>query len=214
MWACAACTLLNAHNESVCGACGGIRWVLPHDSKRVGPRRAVAAEALRAARRQDRSCTDDDQNVCVPDGGLWDGGLGPDREWMALPPPPSGQGQHRAEDGDFDIFGGGQDAEEASSTLESSSLASVPVPSDGKSVTKDTEGGGRPVWRQPGDPLFAGRREVAALEPAGVADEDFPFDAAVARLARLGFDPTKCHFALQASGGDEQMAREFLASQT
>lgn len=66
----------------------------------------------------------------------------------------------------------------------------------------------RPRWGSGSGPLFPSLRAPACAEPQ--ERNDVEFSDAVVRLALLGFDPTKCHLALEAANGDENLARAFL----
>mmetsp|Transcript_50959 Transcript_50959/g.95355 ORF Transcript_50959/g.95355 Transcript_50959/m.95355 type:complete len:306 (-) Transcript_50959:26-943(-) len=233
-WACPACTLLNSEAADACAACGSQRWV----SKR--PRTAAA---LRAARRE----TVEEEPKAVSAGlggvgkeehGIW-GGLGPDREFLPLPPAPEGRVVHRsAKDTEVDIFADmfeqaedqSQEPEEASeqkppekpleevvagkpAMKQEERCEEEPAP-DASGETHDLPGpeliappsGKRPIWRIEGAPLFAAD---SALELLGLSEEAM-FEDAVGRLALSGFEITKCYLALEAAGGDESLARQFL----
>ena len=198
-WACPACTLLNGDLEDRCGACGSQRWV---------SKRPKTAAALRAARR-DLSRNVKASTLASEEHGIW-GGLGPDREFLPLPPAPEGRIVHRsAKDTDVDIF-----AELGESPVQTSE-APEPVAPVAPCPAPDTEpekrGSGpeaRPAWRVQGAPLFAGETSLESLE-LGLS-EAAVFEDALGRLALSGFEITKCHLALEAAGGDENLARQFL----
>lgn len=189
-WACPACTLVNAASETQCGACGGERWI---------QKRPMTAAALRARREAKRVNTSDEH-------GIW-GGLGPDREFLPLPPAPEGRVIYRsAKDNDLDIF--------ADQPVTEQNLPNLPEPGGGANSSENdpqtpqvvTDPVGRPAWRVEGDPLFSSTD--ATLLGIG---ESALFEDAVWRLAASGFEHTKCHLALEAAGGDEDLARTFLA---
>ncbi|CAK0898512.1 unnamed protein product [Prorocentrum cordatum] len=197
-WACSACTLVNEPGAQQCAACGGRRWVLP--SSRAAPRSVPAASAaLRAARRRAAAAPAVESHE-VPVG-----------EWAALPPAPEdGPAQASAHDRDLDIF---------------SEAAGAPEPPDASGPLGAAAAGGaggadrggaelRPAWGTGGQPLFAGFSAAWGGADAPALDRDSPFDDAVGRLAVLGFDPTKCHLALQAANGNEELARDFLVQNT
>lgn len=135
---------------------------------------------------------DDDALEKAPSRGVW-GGLGPDREWVPLPPAPEGPAlQRQATDGEIDIF-----ADLAAAAEEQA-----------KAAEESAQPQDLPEWRTLGSPLFSDLKQDSRLSESDL------FDDAVGRLAMLGFDPTKCHIALEAAGGDENLARDFLSRET
>ena len=119
--------------------------------------------------------------------GIW-GGLGPDREFLPLPPAPEGRVVYRsAKDNDVDIF---------------DSLPSEP------SAPRAEASDDRPAWRIEGDPLFASSDSTLA----GLGDSALFEDAAWRLAAESGCEAMQCYRALEAAGGDEDLARSFLGS--
>lgn len=219
-WACPACTLLNDEGEDRCRACGGQRWLT---------KKPKTAAALRAARR-DLSKSGSlglKASSLAEEHGIW-GGLGPDREFLPLPPAPEGRSVHRsAKDTDVDIFA--ELLEEASEKPKSeekeTSKEPEPQKREEEASKKEEEeeeeekedpflGPSKsseqvlPAWRVQGAPLFTGDPAPESL-PLGLSEAD-AFEDAVGRLALSGFEVTKCHLALEAAGGDENLARQFL----
>lgn len=188
-WTCPACTLVNAADALHCLACESLRWVQPG--------RTVAAAALRAARRSGKEHeAGSPASLRVEESTRRSA-----EEWAALPPAPDGHTKRwRASDEDLDIFGGAPAAdgsEEATGAGERAAALSEDSP--------------RPLWGHLGAPIFGGGGvDTAAGLASCVANETFLFEDAVGRLAELGFDPTTCHLALEAAGGDEGLARAFL----
>eukprot|EP00927_Polykrikos_kofoidii_P050874 TRINITY_DN44724_c0_g1_i1.p1 TRINITY_DN44724_c0_g1~~TRINITY_DN44724_c0_g1_i1.p1 ORF type:complete len:308 (-),score=71.10 TRINITY_DN44724_c0_g1_i1:195-1118(-) len=224
-WSCPACTFVNPADSQLCTACGGVRWVLPSGvAGACEGRRPVAAAALRAARRFGfaREELDDAAKSQI---------VRPVKEWAALPPAPDGHRQHkRAMDDDLDIFGGPVTADEAEAEVkveaversEAATARDGPTGGDEDAqaavsppVTGDDGGASRrPVWGLCGGPLFSGIQIAAGDAHIAFVDEAAEFEDAVARLALLGFDPTKCHLALEAAQGDETVARDFLVRES
>lgn len=217
-WACPACTLLNDEGEDRCRACGGQRWLT---------KKPKTAAALRAARR-DLSKSGSlglKASSLAEEHGIW-GGLGPDREFLPLPPAPEGRSVHRsAKDTDVDIFA--ELLEEASEKPKSeekeTSKEPEPQKREEEASKKEEEEEEKedpflgpsksseqvlPAWRVQGAPLFTGDPAPESL-PLGLSEAD-AFEDAVGRLALSGFEVTKCHLALEAAGGDENLARQFL----
>jgi len=183
-WTCSACTLVNPADAVRCLACEGLRQDRP-----------VAAAALAAGRRRSAPGSSDTAESSK------ESSTRAVEEWASLPPAPEGHIRHwRASDEDLDIFGGGGQSEDGTE----------PAARPDSDPTADSGGecNLRPVWGTAGAPLFEGL-SAAGLD-GGVVDEALLFEDAVGRLAALGFDPTKCNLALEAAGGDENLARAFL----
>ena len=188
-WACAACTLLNPLEAKQCGACRSERWVTQE-------KKPMTAAALRAKRGKSTAATSEEH-------GIW-GGLGPDREFLPLPPAPEGRVTYRsATDSEVDIFADQKVEGDASEAPEKASETPEKGPETAEKAPEvdpkgPAEGGQRPAWRVAG-PLFD------TLGESSLALED-----AVLRLASFGFEEAQCLFALEAAGGDEVLARDFL----
>ena len=139
--------------------------------------------------------------------GIW-GGLGPDREFLPLPPAPEGRSVHRsAKDTDVDIFA--ELLEEASEKPKSeekeTSKEPEPQKREEEASKKEEEeeeekedpflGPSKsseqvlPAWRVQGAPLFTGDPAPESL-PLGLSEAD-AFEDAVGRLALSGFEVTK-----------------------
>ena len=175
-WACAACTLLNPAAATACGACRSERW--------VSVEKPMTAAALRAKRGKVTAAVSEEH-------GIW-GGLGPDREFLPLPPPPEGRVTYRsATDSEVDIFADLKGEDKASEPAEKAS-------EEVSAAAPKAEGAdARPVWRS--GPLFeTPNNSTLHLEDA------------ILRLASLGFEEAQCLLALEAAGGDELLARDFL----
>ena len=179
-------------------------------------KRPKAAAAHRAARR-DVSST---KGLTSEEHGIW-GGLGPDREFLPLPPAPEGRVVYRsAKDTEVDIFAelcegsvtatseapkSGEDEEPVSKPTQPTPTEPLPEPEDSELPAVTVP---RPTWRVKGAPLFSGDPPLG-FEDLGLS-EAAVFEDAVGRLALSGFEITKCHLALEAAGGDENLARQFL----
>ncbi|CAE8625933.1 unnamed protein product [Polarella glacialis] len=218
-WACSACTLLNEPSAERCAACESMRWVIN--------KRPMTAAALRAARKgAERNPAAEPVTGTVEDQyGIW-GGLGPDREFLNIPTPREGRVVYRsAADGEVDIFAElaaastasepeQQGAVEEAAGSHTPAAEPAPEPAAAGEATEGSVMSARPAWRTEGAPLFAPPSD-ATLELLSMGvDEAALFEDAVGRLALLGFDPTKCHLALESAGGDESLAREFLIRET
>ena len=224
-WACPACTLLNDEAEDRCGACGSQRWL---------SKRPKTAAAVRAARRDLSSLSRNTQkdtsgggtdgtladSMRAEDHGIW-GGLGPDREFLPLPPAPELRVVYRsAKDTEVDIFAElGESTDKTDAPPETAEgeqpkkLAGGEVGEEGGEGTtgknaKGGEGGGesaalgpalpsnpslsRPAWRIQGAPIFAGDPSLESLPCLELGlSEATVFEDAVGRLALSGFEVTK-----------------------
>eukprot|EP00929_Paragymnodinium_shiwhaense_P106314 TRINITY_DN71601_c0_g1_i1.p1 TRINITY_DN71601_c0_g1~~TRINITY_DN71601_c0_g1_i1.p1 ORF type:complete len:350 (-),score=79.95 TRINITY_DN71601_c0_g1_i1:28-1077(-) len=228
-WSCPVCTLLNSPDDGRCDACGSLRWVLPHGASGDYARRVVAAAALRAARRPN-------EKPEVDAGRRRD----VDEWATLPPAPEGHLDHCHAEDRELDMFAElteKQDASvpEAARQQENVREEAAPVSIVGKSHVSEGPHDGlvdqdifaetpgvsslaraqensepeRPAWGTGGVPLF-GSTAAAAAGSCSDVHSDVGWEDAVARLTLLGFDPTKCHLALEAAGGDEHTAKDFL----
>eukprot|EP00933_Yihiella_yeosuensis_P051299 TRINITY_DN49195_c0_g1_i1.p1 TRINITY_DN49195_c0_g1~~TRINITY_DN49195_c0_g1_i1.p1 ORF type:complete len:336 (+),score=95.10 TRINITY_DN49195_c0_g1_i1:55-1062(+) len=237
-WTCSACTLDNEPGAIRCAACEGLRWVDPT------AHRATTAAAIRASRQRPRLA--ERHHAATTSGGpdakshgIW-GGLGPDREFLPLPPAPEGSHSSflSAKDDSLDMFGEAVkamaaedssaptaesekvEAETAAKIAEAFEAIEKPEGAAGPflpQAKEDAAGDGtplpsRPTWREKGSSLFEVQGSVP-LDLLGI-DAESMFQDAVSRLALMGFDPMKCHLALEAADGDENVAREILMRQT
>ena len=133
-------------------------------------------------------------------------GLGPDREFLPLPPAPEGRSVHRsAKDTDVDIFAELLEASEKPKS-EENETSKEPEPQKEEKASKKAEEEEKeeehpllgpskssepvlPAWRVQGAPLFAGDPVPESL-PLGLSESD-AFEDAVGRLALSGFEVTK-----------------------
>ena len=172
----------------------------------------MTAAALRARKGSretgtDRTHPSGDTRSATLERGIW-GGLGPDREFLPLPPAPEGRIVYRsAKDSELDMFGEGPEVPEETEKTERSENNTQKDHKDERSGDLvETEGFERPSWRIEGTPLFASTDTTLAF---GLGESAL-FEDAVARLASTGVEYTKCVLALEAAGGDEDLARSFL----
>jgi len=192
-WNCGACTLLNSGSALRCRACGSARWILPPGVEPSALDADMDSLANPSSRSRRRVSSQQDPGGDQPQSSPREVS-----EWATLPPAPDGHVSHvSAKDTDTDIFS----VDATNGTDE--------VPSD---VTSFEPGSPsvRPVWGGLGGPLFSATEVSSEIGLAGQAADDIHFEDALARLQLMGFDHTKCHLALEAAGGNEELAREFL----
>merc|ERR1711924_348258 len=105
----------------------------------------------------------------------------------------------QATDDDLDIFGGN-----CGEQTETSKEASASEEVQGGGSSSHTAEAERPQWGAQPSLLFPSLGKPGlTLDTAKCSERDAEFTDAVVRLASLGFDPTKCHLALEAANGDE-----------